>query len=154
MWAMSLRRVCPGLPGLLASWAGANVECWLLGHLSANSKWSHVLPVLKHQNQECGCRNFVDCPVASVVDLYYMAIGHTEKGKCLYGLVKLSTGEHLPQSKAFVHSRLWGSDAFLMDKTPRNVSLNGSQYHPTTFPVIVCEGNDFAQTRRLGVEIL
>lgn len=80
---------------------------------------------------------------------------HTEKGRCLYGLVKLSTGEHLPQSKAFGHSQLWGSDAFLItDKAWRNVSLNGSPCHPTTFPVTVCEGNDFALIRRLGMGIL
>lgn len=69
---MSLWRVCPGLPGLLASWAGANVECWLLGHLSANSKWSHVLPVQAPKPRMCRCRNFVDCQLASVVVLYCM----------------------------------------------------------------------------------
>lgn len=76
------------------------------------------------------------------------------KGNVYVGWLNFSTGEHLPQSKAFVHSWLWGLDAFLiMDKTVRNVSLNGSRCHPTTFPVIVCEGNDFVQTRRLGMGI-
>lgn len=48
---------------------------------------------------------------------------HTGKRKRLYRLVRLSARVQLPQSKAFVHSGLWGSDASLtMDKTLRNIT--------------------------------